>query len=396
MSTLTLSPHLLETPFPGIAEINARADKLRRSGHDLINLGQAVPWYPPPGDLVERLKTELGNPAVHRYSLDPGLPELREALSDTLRARLAHTALSADGLLITAGANSAYLITLMGIMRPGDRMGLLTPWYFNHDMAARLLGHETVAIPLSSDHAFALDAENILDAVDRYNLQALTIVNPNNPTGATYDPEQLTELALQLQRRGVWLIADETYAFFPGPGCRPFSLGSLADRLERLIVIGSFSKTFAMTGWRIGYLAASPTLIQELLKIQDTMLICASHPGQRLALSCLRDGWNWLAERVHRLEQRRLAFVSDWPSDSPWRLVSSGPFFAWLEGPADGRATVLRLLESAGVILIPGDIFGPGLDCTIRVSLGCVDDAAFAEGKKRLFRGLQDSISREP
>ncbi len=384
-----VSRNLSETSFPGIAAMNALAEKQRRRGRTLVNLGQAVPYFSPPENAIERLKRDLADGGVHRYTLDPGLPSLRQATCGFLRSRFGINVDPEREILITAGANGAYLMAVMALLNPGDIMGILTPWYFNHAMAVRLVGGTVLEIPLTPASGFSLDPPLILERLRAGGAKALTIVNSNNPTGATYSPEALEELVRGAVRAGMAVVMDETYSCFPTTGGRHFSPGSLEKRPSSVITIGSFSKTFALTGWRVGYLAASAPLISEMLKIQDTMVICAPHPGQRLALGCLEsDVDSWLAPIVGALGKRRETFLAAFPPDGAWKTRSCGLFFAFLEGNCNGREAAGKLLENHGVITIPGDVFGAGLENTLRVSIGCVPEDSFADGIAILKAGL--------
>lgn len=368
--------------------MNARADELRQQGFRLINLGQAVPFYPPPTAAQEVVRRALTDPPTHRYTLDPGLPALRVAWAKTLKDRFKIPVNPETELLITAGANSAFLMTVMALISPGDRVALLTPWYFNHDMAITMAGGVAVPIALDAAQGFQLDVERILRTLAAQHIRVLVVVSPNNPTGATYEEQALATLARGCLDAGITLICDETYAFFPNPGMFHYSPASLEERPQQIITIGSFSKTFAMTGWRVGYVVAPAALREQMLKIQDTMFICAPHPGQILAQACIESAWIWLDDRKNELAARRQRFLEAADRLSPWEIKSAGLFFGWLEGPHAGRETALRLLADAKIILIPGDIFGPGLENTLRVSLGCCSESEYVEGLEKLVLTL--------
>lgn len=382
-----LNQNLLQTRVPGIAEINAMAGEYRQKGFKLINLGQAVPFYPPPSFAVDALKRELSDPTVHRYSPDPGLPALRTSWARILKGKFQLNVDPEQEMLITAGANMAYLMTVMALINKGDKMGLLTPWYFNHEMAVTMAGGEVVPIPLDAEKGFELDCEHILRIVKAEKIKAVTLVSPNNPTGTTYNPDALQNLTRELLALGVFIIVDETYAFFTDPRIKHFSPGAMEEHPERIITIGSFSKTFAMTGWRVGYLIAPAPLIEEMMKIHDTMVICAPTPGQILVQGCL-EAWGWLDDRKRELLHRRSILLENAERFFPWKIQSSGLFFAWLEGPCDGRQTVIRLLTEGRVILIPGDVFGPGFENSFRLSLGGCQESEFIAGIEFLANAL--------
>ncbi|MBF0547558.1 MAG: pyridoxal phosphate-dependent aminotransferase [Candidatus Riflebacteria bacterium] len=379
-----ISENILKTPSPGIAEINLLVEKMKKKGEGIINLGQAVPYYGPCERTLDFFKNELGKSHIHRYTSDPGLIELREHWSSVLAEKFNFSFSPSEEIIITAGANQAYLCLIMALFNPGDKMGLLTPYYFNHSMAVKMVGGEIVEIPLSPENGFRINPDQIIEMAKRNNLKALTIVTPNNPTGTTYSPEALEYLANGLLRNGIYLVVDETYAFFPDPEIGHFSPGSLESKPERIITVGSFSKTFALTGWRCGYIIASKELTHQMMKIQDTMVICAPHASQKLVLLSLEFSLDWIKEKKDHLAQRALKFKEKAETFKPWKLLSSGLFFAFVQGPANGRQTVLDILEKEKLVMIPGDIFGSDLSKTIRISLGCSDDSSFFHGIDKL------------
>lgn len=383
-----MNSFLLKTPIPGIAEMNALAEDLRSKGERPLNLGQAIPFFSPPKSALARLGDMFNETECHRYCADAGLITLRRKIAKIWDQKFQHKVNPEKEMLITGGANGAYLMTVMTLLNPGDKMGLLTPWYFNHAMAVSMIGGTVVEMPLSSEDGFQLAPEKILAFAVKEKVKALTIVSPNNPTGTTYLPAALRKLSEGLREKGIYLIVDETYAFFPDQMGEHFSPGSLEEKPERIITLGTFSKTFAMTGWRVGYVFASESLIKEMLKVQDTMIICASRPGQILAYSCFEiDPWIWIQEQGQILDTRQTLLLEQ--NLGEWRVCSSGKFFAFLKGPRRSRDLALELLRKEKVIVIPGDIFGSNLADTFRVSIGSPTEPEFLAGITRLASFLQ-------
>lgn len=379
---------LLQTAAPGIAEMNTLAEELRAGGEKLINLGQAVPFFSPPKAALNRMMEMVDETEFHRYSPDPGLITLRRKVAEIWLRKFQLKVSPDKEMLITAGANSAYLMTVMTLFNPGDRMGLVTPFYFNHAMAVSMTGGTIVEIPLSAKTGFQLDPEQVIAVALREKLKAVTIVTPGNPTGVTFSPASLRRLAEGLRPHGIFLIVDETYAFFPATPEGHFSPGSLEECPELVVTIGSFSKTFAMTGWRVGYVFAAGAMIREMLKVQDTMSICAPRPGQILAYVCLeQEPWTWLDEQNAALASRQQAVAG--LTFGPWNIRAMGRFFAFFEGPGNAREMALALLRQEKVVVIPGDIFGAGLSGTFRLSLGSPPEAEFRDGIQRVSAFLK-------
>lgn len=422
-----MNRNVLETPMPGIFEVNARAAACRQAGATLINLGQAVPFFGPPDYAVQAWRRHLESTALHRYSPDPGLPGLRNAWASLLGTLDGRPVDPEREMLITAGANGAYLTAVLALLDPGDRMGLLTPFYFNHAMAVRMAGGEVVEIPVRAADGYQPDPDEVLRIAVDQGLKAVTLVNPNNPTGATWTPERVWAMAKGLTDRGILVVSDETYRFFPDPHIEFQAAGGVEAHPERVVTIGSFSKTFGITGWRVGYLTAAAPLIAQMVKVHDTMVICAPTPGQRLVQTCLEGPWEaWLADRRADLDWRMGMVRKAGPVLGAWRVGVVGRFFAWLDGPGPqgdldaerallaagasqatggpagsptpgsgagprptlARAMVDRLMDTQGLVLIPGDIFGRGWDRSLRLSLGGTSGEDLAEGLQRLQLGL--------
>lgn len=261
----------VSTPF--MDGLHARSEALRREGADVISLGQGVPGFPPVAAAVQAARQALEEPSTHLYGADAGLPPLREALSLWLARHHGLEVDPATEMLITAGANQAFMLAALTLLDPGDKVLLPSPFYFNHEMAVRIAGGVPVEVPLREDKGFQLilsDLEPYLETQPR----ALVVVSPNNPTGAVYEPEELRHIAAAVTSRGITIVSDETYQDFTYQDAKHLSLGSLPEARSHVITIGSFSKTFSLTGWRVGYLLAQPAFVEQALKVQDSMLVC--------------------------------------------------------------------------------------------------------------------------
>ncbi len=381
-----LGAFVTRTAPPAIAALGPRVAAARRAG-PLADLGQAVPGWGPPSEALARFPEALQRPELHRYTADEGRRSLRVAHAAWLAARGGPAVDPERELMITAGANQAFLMAAMTILSPGDRVGIAAPWYFNHAMAVDLVGAERVALPSDAARGYGLDVDRILERAEADRLAAVVLVQPSNPTGAIAPAEELARLAAGLAARGVWLISDETYRDFAPAGFR--SPACVEPRPDRVITIGSFSKVFALTGWRVGWLAGAASLLEAMLKVQDTMLICAPHASQVLVELCLEHGAGWLDAQRAEIELRRRSLVA-WGAGLPegWRLTASGPFFGVLEGPEPGQAIFERLLDRARALTLPGEAFGPGMEHSVRLALGGLGGAALDEALDAIRRAL--------
>lgn len=374
---------------PPIVDIYAVAREYRRPRQPLINLGQGIPDMMPPPECLAALADRLADPALHRYGPDQGLPELRAALADDYRRRLGVRLDPEREILITAGANHGFVLALMATVQPGERVVLGAPYYFNHLMALQLLGMTGVEWPLVvRDDRYVLDLEGLAPRLAA-GAAGVVCVNPNNPTGAVFGAADIGGVVAACVRCGVTLFYDEVYnliAFGEEPAGHPYRF---AGGREHTIVLGSFSKLFGMTGWRVGYLIAPPPVVGQMMKAQDTTVICAPVAGQALAAECLRRCPDYPAAYCRELRgrvRRLAAVVRDIPALA-WR-EPAGALFTLLpyQHPEPSRQLAARMVREAGVMAIPGAAFGASGEHHLRISFGFSDEATIVEAGRRLAR----------
>ena len=186
--------------------LNARADEMRAGGRHVISLGQALPPFGPPASALDAAREALANPDAHVYSADAGLPSLREAIGERV-------GVAADEIIVTAGANQAFMLALMTLVDPGDEVLLPAPYFVNHDMAVRAIGAVPVEVPLDASRGFPLEWPRVEPFVtDR--TRAVVVCTPSNPTGAVAGAQELARIARELASRGILLLADQTYDRF--------------------------------------------------------------------------------------------------------------------------------------------------------------------------------------
>ena len=387
---MRLSPAVLKTASPAIVEVYEMARRYAPADRPVLHLGQAIPDLPPPVPCLEALGAELADRALHVYSPDQGLPALRQAIADDYRARLGVEVDPDAEVLITAGANHAMFQALLATASPGERILLPAPCYFNHAMALQLLGLEEVPWPMAvRGERFGLDLERLPAEADGKGTAGAVCVNPNNPTGAVYPADEVRALVGLCRKRDWTLYYDEVYRLLAFGDETPLHPFQVEGGRERTIVVGSFSKLFGMTGWRVGYLIAPPDVLRQILKVQDTTLICAPVPGQRLAADCLRRYPDYPA--AYRQELcRRVALLGSVIRQIPglrWRQPS-GALFTMIgyDGIRPSRELAEALIRSEGVVVIPGSAFGRWGEGQLRVSFGFTDEGAIREAGERLAR----------
>ncbi|MHA2208683.1 MAG: pyridoxal phosphate-dependent aminotransferase [Candidatus Thorarchaeota archaeon] len=351
---------------------------------DFLNLGQGLPGHIPPTDALKAFGDTLLHPATHRYTPDQGHLELREELAIYLRQNWSIAADPEKEISITAGANAAFTGTIFTILAPGDRVIMPSPYYFNSVMAVRLAGGEITEVPVDSD--FQLNYEAIESAVDK-DTRAIYITSPNNPTGAVYSRETVDALVDLCIDNDLLLISDETFGRLIFEGANHYSPQSRSDARDRVISLGSFSKDFGMSGWRVGYVIGSDDFMQEFLKVQDTVTICAPTPGQMLALEILKHGLDQIQEELDKLSLLRdLAYlrISEIQSLETTRTPATFYMFPRVNNCPDSRKLVLDILRDTKLLVLPGSIFGEAGESHLRISIGPLTPEAVDEAFDRL------------
>lgn len=304
------------------------------------------------------------------YSHNLGLPELRAALADHL-SRL-HGPVGADRIAITSGGVNALMIAQQALLEPGDEVVIVTPVWPNLTAQPRILGARLTAVPLRARHgAWMLDLQALLDAVTPAT-RLLVLNAPSNPTGWTLTRDEQRAILAHCRRTGTWILADEVYAQLyydedaeVGQGragrCAPSFL-DIADSGDRLMVVGSFSKAFLMTGWRLGWLVVPAAATHDVGKLIEFNTSCASVFVQRAAVAALAHAAEIVPPLLAHLKTCRDTLVPLLQAVSGVELATppAGMYaFFRLPGHPDGVETAKRLVREAGLGLAPGEAFGP-------------------------------------
>jgi aspartate/methionine/tyrosine aminotransferase len=370
--------------LPQFDVLNDIAATWRDRGADVITLGQGLPGFEPPAIALEALQAAVRDGSSHIYSADAGLPETRTALSRSLAA-LGADVDSEREIIITAGGNQALQLALTTLIDPGDEVVLISPFFLNHQMAVQSVGGVPVEAPVPAARAFVPTWDDVQPHLSA-RTRAVVLVTPSNPTGAVTPLSEIERMVAGCAAAGIILFVDETYLRFTY-GVDPATALALSGWRETVVVVGSFSKQFAITGWRCGYLIASAEVIAEAMKIQDTMVICAPVPVQRAVAVVLEQQADYATRWLPELRERRdllLDHLSAIPGVTPVR--PSGAFFvmARIEGVRDSRAAALELIEQQQVVTIPGRFFGTAGEGYLRISYGAAPREQLEQACSRL------------
>jgi aspartate/methionine/tyrosine aminotransferase len=383
----TINPLLGQVATPPIAEaygwIKGRhfsADK------PLIDVCQAVPGYPPPAAMTDHLASLIAEPATSRYTDIEGIPALREALAaDIVRAYGGNV--TADNVLITAGCNQAYCLATLSLAKAGEEIILPLPYYFNYQMWLDMQGIRARHVAFRPASGGVPDLDEIAATIGP-STRALLIISPNNPTGAVYSPDELRGFYRLAKARGIALILDETYRDFMPHDQAPHDLFQDPDWQDTLIHLYSFSKVYCLTGYRVGALVGASSLIENIAKAMDTVVICAPRIGQLAAIHGLDALSDWRRHNTLLMRERLTALQAALSrNDLGYELISAGAYFAYVRHPHRGQRAAdvaRRLVDRQSVLALPGAMFGPGQEDYLRVAFANVEKEWMPEIAARL------------
>ena len=372
---MQLSPRLAATEFPPIAEALSWIAGHNSSAMELLNLCQAVPSYPPAAELQAEFARISQLPMTGGYTEILGLRPLREAFAAQLTSAYG-ASVSADEVGITSGCNQAFAAAIMAVAAHGDNVIMPSPWYFNHSMWLSMLGIEIKPISAFCESGSWPSVEAARKAITPLT-RAIVLCTPNNPTGAIYPPQVIEAFYDLAVEADIALILDETYNDFRSDTAPPHNLLSRRTERENLVQLFSFSKIYALAGYRLGALIAGPALMHEATKFLDTIAICPPNISQQGVAFALRELDSWKAGKkavmAERLAAIREAFKSP---DIKYQLASSGAYFAYVRHPFKGvnsKAVAKRLAQEFGVLCLPGSMFGPGQEDYLRFAFANVE-----------------------
>jgi aspartate/methionine/tyrosine aminotransferase len=344
-----------ETAF----EVSARARALEAAGRDIIHLQIGEPDFDTPANIREAAKRALDEGATH-YAPYPGIPALREAIAEDAAARKGFP-VEPSQVFVTVGGKGVMLYAILGVVDPGDEVLVPDPGYPIYESLTRFVGGTPVSVPIRQELDFRIDLDELRSLVSP-KTRMLVINSPANPTGGVLtrsDLEAIAELAIS---RDLVVLADEIYGRILYDGEEHVSIASLPGMAERTIVLDGFSKTFAMTGWRLGYAIVPPSLVPTYGQLVINTISCAPTFAQVGAVEAIRGPQEPMASMVEEFRARRDLVVAGL-NDIPGIECRSpkGAFYAFprVTGTGfTGKELADRLLAEAGVCVLAGTAFG--------------------------------------
>ena len=386
----------------GIAEsatlqIDAKAKALRAAGEDVIGFGAGEPDVPTPAHIVAAAQAACADPTMHNYSPTAGLPALREAVA-TATLRNSGLAATPDMVVVSNGGKHALANIFQVLVEPGDEVLLPAPYWVTYPEQIRLAGGAVVSVPSDADSGYRVSVEQ-LEAAWTARTKVLVFVSPSNPTGAVYPPDEVEAIGRWAAARDVWVVTDEIYEHLVYGGARHVSMPVVVPEVrDRCIVVNGVAKTYAMTGWRVGWSIAPPDISAAVTRLQSHTTSNVANVAQAAALAALTgpldqiEAMRTTYDRRRRVAHEMLSHIDGVSCPLPEGAFYLFPSFAGVLGRRLGGRTVdsgvdlcEALLDVARVALVPGEAFGaPG--CA-RVSYALADDD-LAEGLERIARAL--------
>ncbi|WP_295018000.1 pyridoxal phosphate-dependent aminotransferase [uncultured Micrococcus sp.] len=374
--------------------VDAKAKALKAEGRPVIGFGAGEPDFPTPNYIVEAAVQAARDPRNHRYSPAAGLPELREAVAaKTLRD--SGVALEAAQVLVTNGGKQAVYNTFAALLDPQDEVLVPSPFWTTYPEAIRLAGGVPVDVFAGPDTGYKVSVEQ-LEAARTEHTKVLLFVSPSNPTGAVYSPEETRAIGEWALEHGLWVVTDEIYEHLTYDGM-PFTsiVAAVPGLADQAVILNGVAKTYAMTGWRVGWMAGPVDVITAAANLQSHATSNVANVSQRAALAAVAGPLDAVDEMKTAFDRRRRAMVEGLNRVPGFSCPTpEGAFYAYVDArealgrtyrggvtPATSAELAAFILEQAEVAVVPGEAFGPSGYLRLSYALG---DDDLAEGVQRI------------
>jgi len=372
--------------------ISTRAAEMRPAGEDVISFGAGEPDFPTPAHIVAAAADAANDPKSHHYTAAAGLPELRQAVAENAR-EYSGVEVAPGQVVITNGGKQAVYAAMAALLDPGDEALLPTPYWVTYPEVVRMMGATGVDVPTTIDDGFKVTPEQL----ERYRTDAtklLLFVSPSNPTGAVYDVDEVAAIGRWAAEHGIWVLTDEIYQRLVYGDAEFVSMpGAVPELEDRWVIVNGVAKSYAMTGWRVGWLIGPPDVAQAAIRLQSHLTSNVANVSQRAAHAALTGPQDVVEEMRQAFDRRRRKMVEIFASiDGVRCLEPQGAFYvfpdlsAYLGGRFSSTLDLARwVLEEAGVAFVPGEAFGaPGYG---RFSYA-LSDVDLERGMEKLAKAL--------
>ncbi|MDF7665602.1 pyridoxal phosphate-dependent aminotransferase [Bifidobacterium sp. ESL0745] len=390
----TLSDRINSVAPSATLAVDSKAKAMKAAGIDVIGFGAGEPNFPTPDYIVDAAASACHDPKNHHYTPTPGLPPLRKAIAEkTLRD--SGYEVSPDQVVVTNGGKQAVYEALQILINPGDEVIIPAPYWTTYPEAVKLAGGKPVTVFSGAENGFAPTVES-LEAARTPRTKAIFVNTPSNPTGAVWSEETVRAVGEWAVERHVWVLSDEIYEHLTYDGEKTAYIGAVVPEIrDQLIVLNGVAKTYAMTGWRVGWLIGSLPVAKAAAKLQGHMTSNVADVSQQAALTAVSGSLDAVAMMRKAFDKRRKAIVAGLNAvDGVTCRMPKGAFYAFadvkalLNRPLGKNGNVAKnsselaelLLEEAHVAAVPGEGFGAS--GFLRFSYALEDDA-LAEGMRR-------------
>jgi len=380
-----ISPRVQAIPPSGIRKFFDLASGVE----DVISLGVGEPDFVTPWHIREAAFYSLEQGDT-MYTSNYGLLDLRKEIANLLKRDYKLEYNPENQILVTVGVSEALDLALRALLKEGEEVLLPEPCYVSYEPSTLLAGGKVVRIKTREEDNFKLRAKDLREALTPKS-KILVLCYPSNPTGATMEREDLEEIAEVVKEHNLIVLADEIYSRLTYEG-EHTSFATLEGVKERTILFNGFSKAYAMTGWRVGYVAAPAEIIQAMMKIHQYTMLCAPIVSQKAALEALRNGDREVEKMVKSYNQRRRVIVKGLNEIGLKCFKPKGSFYVFPSIKSTGLSSeefAERLLTEEGVVVIPGNVFGKSGEGFIRCSYASSLDNIY-EALKRIKRFVKN------
>ena len=376
-------------------KVDSKAKALQAAGRPVISYAAGEPDFATPAHIVEAALAAVHDPKNYRYTPAVGLPDLREAIAaKTLRD--SGLAVSPSQVIVTNGGKQAVYQSFQTLLDPGDEVLVPTPYWTTYPEAIKLAGGVQVDVFAGSEQGYLVTVEQ-LEAARTEKTKVLLFVSPSNPTGAVYSPEQTREIGEWALEHGLWVISDEIYQNLTYDGVQAVSIVDAVPALaDRTILVNGVAKTYAMTGWRLGWMVGPADAIAGAANLQSHLTSNVSNISQRAAIEALNGPQDTVEEMRQAFDRRRRLIVGEL-NKIPGVVTPTpeGAFYVYPDvtgllgrewsgvTPTTSLELADLILEQAEVAVVPGEAFGPSGYLRLSYALG---DEPLLEGVQRLQR----------
>ena len=362
-----------DIPFSNIRKVFEKVSKLRAKGVNPIPFHIGQPDFDTPEHIKQAAKDAL-DCGLTAYTSNYGLPDLRQEIAAKLLRENGIPVDPETQIIVTVGTNEAVHLAMMAFLNPGDEVIMPDPTWPHYVYCAQLAGANVVYLPLHEENAFQLDPDELEHLVSP-RTKMLLLNSPHNPTGVVFSLETVHAVARIVERHNLILLSDEIYEKMIYGDVTHYSLGAIESIRDQTITVNGFSKSYSMTGWRIGYVAASPKLIAAMIRVHQYTTICATSFAQAGALAALRGPQTCVSDMLAEFSRRRQEIIQGFEGIPQAKLIPpQGTFYAFFSIKALGQSSEAissRLLEEFGIAVIPGNAFGKYGEGFIRLSFAC-------------------------